>query len=100
MMSEPPAAASIPEATVSFKIKAGRIMLKFCLARLSPSLPSEMCPPVAPLNRADAAKVVYLIVETPEDEPYESLKQPLMELHTLNFFQRYQALMALTLVVD
>ena len=41
--------------------------------------------------------MVDLIKFPPEEEPYESLKEHLTELHTLNSFQRYQALMAFTL---
>ena len=55
---------------------------------------------VGALYDADAAQVVDLIKFPPEEEPYESLKEHLTELHTLNSFQRYQALMAFTLVVD
>ena len=39
-----------------------------------------------------------LIKCPPEELPYESLKERLTELHTLNPFQRYQAFMSLTLV--
>ena len=49
---------------------------------------------VAALNHADAAQVVDLIEDPPKDQPYDSLKQCLTELHTVNTFQRYQALMA------
>ena len=52
------------------------------------------------LNRVEATKVDDLIEDPPEEGPYESLKQSLTELPTLNPFQRYQALMALTLAVD
>ena len=55
---------------------------------------------VAALNHADAVQLVDLIEDPPKDKPYESLKQHLTELHTLNPFQRYQALMALTLAED
>ena len=54
---------------------------------------------VAALGSADAAQVVDLI-EYPQDElPYESLKEHLTELHTLNPFQRYQEFMS-TLATD
>ena len=55
---------------------------------------------VEALNHADAAQVVGLIEFPPEENPYESLKECLTELYTLNPFQRHQALMALTLVAD
>ena len=55
---------------------------------------------VAALNSAYATQVVDLIEDPPEDGPYESLKQYITELHTLNPFQRYQAMMALTLDAD
>ena len=52
---------------------------------------------IAALGKADAAQVVDLIKCPPEELPYESLKELLTELHTLNPFQRYQAFMSLTL---
>ena len=52
---------------------------------------------IAALGRADAAQVVDLIKFPPEELPYQSLKEPLNKLHTLNPFQRYQAFMSLTL---
>ena len=55
---------------------------------------------IAALGKADAAQVVDLIKCPPEELPYESLKELLTELHTLNPFQRYQAFMSLTLAAD
>ena len=52
------------------------------------------------LYRVEATKVDDLIEDPPEEGPYESLKQSLTELPTLNPFQRYQAMMALTLAAD
>ena len=43
---------------------------------------------VEALNHADAAQVVDLIEFPPEENPYESLKEQLRELHTLNPFKR------------
>ena len=55
---------------------------------------------VGALNRADATQVVDFIEFPPDKNPYESVKECLMELHTLNPFQRCQALMSPTLGVD
>ena len=41
-----------------------------------------------------------LIEFPPDGNPYESLKECLPELHNLNPFQMYQALMAFTLAAD
>ena len=55
---------------------------------------------VAALGHADAAQVVDLIEYPPDELPYESLKERLTELYTLNPFQRYQEFMSLTLAAD
>ena len=64
---------------------------------------------VAALGHADAAQVVDLIEYPPDEDlienpyyelPYESLRERLTELHTLNPFQRYQEFMSLTLAAD
>ena len=72
---------------------------QFAIRNVSSSL-TKFYFSVAALNRTDAAQVVDLIKDPPEEELYESLKQRLTELHSLNPFQRYQALMARTLAVD
>ena len=46
------------------------------------------------------AEVVDLIEFPPDELPYESLKERLTKLHTLNPFQKYQAFMSLTLAAD
>ena len=51
------------------------------------------------LNSTDSAQILDLI-EFPPEDPYESFKEHLTELHTLNPFQRYKALMSLTLAAD
>ena len=55
---------------------------------------------VAALGRADAAQVVDLIEYCPDELPYESLRELLTKLHSLNPFQRYQEFMSLTLAAD
>ena len=50
---------------------------------------------VAALGLVDAAQVVDLIEYAPDELPYESLREPLTELQTLNPFQMYQAIMSL-----
>ena len=64
------------------------------------------------LSHFDTTQVVDRIEFPPDENPYESLKEHLKErlkeglkerlteLHTLNLFQRYQALMSLTLAED
>ena len=52
------------------------------------------------LSWSDAAQIVNLIKFLPDEVPYQSLKECLTKLHTLNLFQRYQALISLTLVAD
>ena len=61
---------------------------------------TKFCYCVAALGRVDAAQVVDLIVYPPNELPYESLKERLTELYTLNPFQRYQEFMSLTLAAD
>ena len=51
---------------------------------------------VGALNHANASQVVDLIEFSPEENPYKFLMEHLTELHTLNPFQRFQVLMALT----
>ena len=115
-MSEPLAASSRPDATVSFDVNTVTIKLLefwtdnacvwfaqtealFAIRGVTSSL-TKFYYCVATLTKADAAQVVDLIEYPPEEELYESLKARLAELHTLNPFQRYQALMSLTLAVD
>ena len=54
----------------------------------------------AALGHADVAQVVDLIKYPPDELPYESLKERLTKLHTLNPFQRYQEFMSLSLAAD
>ena len=55
---------------------------------------------IAALGRADTAQVVDLIEYPPDQLPYESLKECLTNLYTLNPFQKYQEFMSLTLATD
>ena len=48
------------------------------------------------LGCLDAAQIMNLIEFPPDLLHYESLKEHLTQLHTLNPFQRYQAFMSLT----
>ena len=59
-------------------------------------LPSRVLPLASPSsttewgpNPADTTWDVDLIEFPPDKNPYESLKEPLTELHTLNLFQMY-----------
>ena len=55
---------------------------------------------VADLGRADTAQVVDLIEYSPDELLYESLREYLNKLHTLNPFQEYQTFMSLTLAAN
>ena len=101
-MLEPVAAISGPEASVSFDINAVAVKIpefwtdnawvwfaqakaQITIRNVSSTL-TKFYYCVASLNHADAAQVFDLIEDPPKDEPYESLKQHLTELHTLNPF--------------
>ena len=72
---------------------------KFAVRSLTCSLTKfHYC--VVALSCADAAQVVDLIKYPLDELPYESLREHLTKLHTLNPFQRYQTLMSLTLAAD
>ena len=55
---------------------------------------------VVALGGADTAQVIDLIEYFQYELPYESLRECLTKLHTLNPFQRYQSFMSLTLAAD
>ena len=111
-MSDPPAAYS----AINFYLNTMAIKLpefwadntmvwfaqteaQFVFWGITPSL-TKLYYCVGTLNLSDTAQIVDLIEFPHEESPHESFKECLTELYTLNLFQRYQALMSLTLAAE